>query len=128
MFTTEKTPFELGKAEIYKDGKDVTIIACGILVYQALLAAKELEKERIEATVINCHTVKPLDGKTITDAARNLVAELGWDPSFGARPLKRIIQQKIENPLAGKILSGEIQEGVAVTIDAAGKSFQIKEH
>ena len=70
VFTTEKTPFELGKAEIYKDGKDVTIIACGILVYQALLAAKELEKERIEATVMNCHTVKPLDGKTIINAVR----------------------------------------------------------
>ena len=70
VFTTEKTPFELGKAEIYKDGKDVTIIACGPLVYQALLAAKELEKERIEATVINCHTVKPLDGKTIINAVR----------------------------------------------------------
>ena len=70
VFTTEKTPFELGKAEIYKDGKDVTIIACGILVYQALLAAKELEKERIEATVLNCHTVKPLDGKTVINAAR----------------------------------------------------------
>ena len=70
VFTTEKTPFELGKAEIYKDGKDVTIIACGILVYQALLAAKELEKDRIEAMVINCHTVKPLDGKTIVNAVR----------------------------------------------------------
>ncbi|MBI2328523.1 MAG: transketolase family protein [Chloroflexi bacterium] len=70
LFTTEKTPFQLGKAEVYRDGKDVTIIACGSLVYQALLAAKELEKDGVEATVINCHTIKPLDGKTIMKAVR----------------------------------------------------------
>ncbi|MFC2035052.1 transketolase family protein [Chloroflexota bacterium] len=70
VFTTKKTPFELGKAEIYKDGEDVAIIACGPLVYQALLAAEELTKEKIEATVINCHTIKPLDGKTIMNVAK----------------------------------------------------------
>jgi len=60
---------------------------------------------------------------TLTEAARDLLAELGWDPSFGARPLKRVIQQKVENALARKILAGEIHEGDAVTVDAAGKSF-----
>ena len=70
VFTTERTHFELGKAEIYMDGKDVTIIACGILVFQVLLTAKELEEEGVEATVINCHTIKPLDGKTIKNAAK----------------------------------------------------------
>lgn len=70
LFTTEATPFELGKAEIYRDGGDIAIIACGPVLYQALLAAKELEKERIEAMVINCHTVKPLDSETIIKAAK----------------------------------------------------------
>ena len=70
VFTTEVTPFKLGKAEIYKNGKDVTIIACGPLVYQALLAARELEKEKIEAMVINCHTIKPLDSETIVKCVR----------------------------------------------------------
>jgi transketolase len=64
------TPFRLGKAEIYRDGKDVTIIACGPLVYQALLAARELEKEKIEAMVVNCHTIKPLDTETIVECAQ----------------------------------------------------------
>ncbi len=59
----------------------------------------------------------------LTDDARSLLAELGWDPSFGARPLKRIIQQKLENPLAQKILSGDIHDGDTVTVSAAGKSF-----
>ncbi len=59
----------------------------------------------------------------LTDEAAELVAELGWDPSFGARPIKRVIQQQIENALAGKILSGEIPPESHVTIEAAGKGF-----
>ena len=62
-------------------------------------------------------------GLTLAPAARDLLAELGWDPSFGARPLKRVIQQKLENPLAQKILAGDIREGDHVSVDAAGKSF-----
>lgn len=65
VITSDKTLFELGKAEIFYEGKDATIIACGPLVYEALIAAKELEKEKISVEVINCHTIKPLDGKTI---------------------------------------------------------------
>ncbi len=59
----------------------------------------------------------------LTDEAANLLAELGWDPSFGARPLKRCIQQKLENGLAERILSGEVTEGTHVVIDAEGKTF-----
>ena len=70
VFTSAKTPFKLGRAEIYREGQDVAIIACGPMVYQALLAAKKLEKEGIEATVINSHTVKPLDAATIIKAAK----------------------------------------------------------
>jgi ATP-dependent Clp protease ATP-binding subunit ClpB len=59
----------------------------------------------------------------ITDAAKALLAELGYDPTFGARPLKRVIQQKLENPLAEKILTGEITDDTVITIDGRGKSF-----
>ncbi len=65
VFTTEAMPFEIGKAQILRQGKDVTIIACGPLVYEALLAAEKLEKEGISAEVINNHTIKPMDKKTI---------------------------------------------------------------
>ncbi len=65
VFTTEQMPFEIGKAEILRGGKDVTIIACGPLVYEALLAAEKLQKEGIDVEVINNHTIKPLDKKTI---------------------------------------------------------------
>ena len=62
----------------------------------------------------------------VTDAAKSLVAELGYDPSFGARPLKRLVQQKLENALASRILAGEIADGQHVTIDAEGKSFTFR--
>ncbi len=69
VVTNNETPFEIGKAEIFKDGNDVAIIACGQMVYRAMLAAKELELHKINARVINCHTIKPLDEKTILKAA-----------------------------------------------------------
>ncbi len=65
VFTTEKTFFEIGKANILCEGKDVSIVACGPLVYEALLATKILREEGIEVEVINSHTIKPLDEKTI---------------------------------------------------------------
>lgn len=70
VMTTEKTPFKFGRAEIFWEGKDVTITACGPLVFEALLAAKELEKKGISVEVINIHTVKPLDDKTILDSVK----------------------------------------------------------
>lgn len=70
VITTEQTPFTIGKAEVYRSGKDVSIIACGVMVYEALLAAEELVKEGIDAGVINSHTIKPLDKETILSAAR----------------------------------------------------------
>ena len=59
----------------------------------------------------------------LTEAAKDLLGELGYDPSFGARPLKRLIQQKIDNALAGKLLADEINDGDHVTVDAEGKTF-----
>jgi ATP-dependent Clp protease ATP-binding subunit ClpB len=54
----------------------------------------------------------------ITDGAKNQLGERGYDPAFGARPLKRVIQQEIENPLATHILDDNFQEGDTVHIDA----------
>lgn len=70
VITTPDTPFEIGKAEIYRDGDDVSIIACGVMVYQALMAAEKLAGEGISVQVINSHTVKPIDKETILAAAR----------------------------------------------------------
>ena len=72
VFTTETTPFTPGKAEIFWQSKkpQVAIIGCGPLVYNALRAAQELEKEKIGSIVLNCHTIKPLDQKAILAVAR----------------------------------------------------------
>ena len=64
-FIPEDMPFEIGKAVVLSEGKDVTIVATGHLVWEALQAAEELEKEGISAEVINVHTIKPLDEETI---------------------------------------------------------------
>lgn len=62
--------FEIGKAIKLAEGKDVTIVANGMMVYEALEARKMLLEEGISASVINAHTVKPLDVKTIVDDAK----------------------------------------------------------
>lgn len=74
VFTTEETPFEIGKATVFREGNDAAIIACGPLVYNALIAAEELSKEGFDVRVINSHTIKPLDGKTILSAAKECEA------------------------------------------------------
>jgi transketolase len=70
VFTTEETPFEIGKAYVFDEGSDVTIIATGTMTYQALMAATTLFKDGIEAEVIHCGTIKPLDSVTIVKSAR----------------------------------------------------------
>ncbi len=62
-------------------------------------------------------------GLTVTDAARQAIAVEGYDPTYGARPLKRIIQQQLQNPLATVLLKGEIESGGRVTIDYDGENF-----
>ncbi|MBS7320180.1 MAG: transketolase family protein [Myroides sp.] len=64
-FIPEDMPFEIGKAVVLSEGTDVTIVATGHLVWEALQAAEELEKEGISAEVINIHTIKPLDEEAI---------------------------------------------------------------
>ena len=67
-FTPEEQAFEIGKAVQLQEGNDVTIVATGHLVWEALLAAEELNKKGISAEVINIHTIKPLDEKAILDS------------------------------------------------------------
>lgn len=69
-FTPEGEKFEIGKAQLLNEGKDVTLFACGHLVWEALEAAKVLEAEGISAEVINIHTIKPLDTEAIIASAR----------------------------------------------------------
>lgn len=70
VFTPADDPFVIGKAMILNEGADVSIFACGHLVWEALEAGKELFKEGISAEIINVHTIKPLDIETILKSIR----------------------------------------------------------
>ena len=70
VFHSEDFKFQIGKGEVLKEGKDVAIIANGLLVYEAVLAAEELAKDGIDAMVINMATIKPLDEELVLAAAK----------------------------------------------------------
>lgn len=66
----EDYPFEIGKANVLREGKDVAVFACGLMVNEALEAAKLLSAEGIEISVINVHTIKPIDAACVTEYAQ----------------------------------------------------------
>ncbi len=70
VITTERTPFQIGRAIVLRPGRDVTMVACGPLVYEALVAAEMLARSGIETEVINSHTLKPFDEKTLTKSVK----------------------------------------------------------
>ena len=63
---------------------------------------------------------------TLTDAAREYLAEKGYEPAFGARPLKRLIQRELQDPLALKLLAGEVREGDEVVVDASDGRIDLR--
>jgi transketolase len=70
VFTSERTPFSLKRAHILSPGKDVSIMATGIMTYQALLAAEKLYKDGIDAEVVHIPVIKPLDAITVLQSAQ----------------------------------------------------------
>ncbi len=70
VFYDESADFEIGRGKTLKDGKDVTVIATGIMVNEAMTAAAELKKQGIDAGVIDIHTIKPIDKDLIIKAAK----------------------------------------------------------
>lgn len=111
VFTTEKTPFKIGRAELFRFGNDLTLIAAGPLLYEALVAAETLSKSGIEARVINCHSVKPLDVKTIVAAAKETGAIV-----------------TIEEAQAAGGLGGSICEALSLTVPVPIERIGIQDH
>lgn len=70
VITDEDSPFEIGKANVLRDGKDAVLFANGAMVYEGLEAAKRLSGEGIDLMVVNLHTVKPLDQEAVVAAAQ----------------------------------------------------------
>ena len=73
------------------------------------LLAKQLEQQNLRLTV--------------SETARRQIASQGYDPAFGARPLKRLIQQRLQNPLATELLKGNLQEGDGLIVDYQHEMF-----
>ncbi len=117
-FTTEKTPFEIGKAQTLRDGTDVTLFTTGSLVYETLLAAQELKmKHRIDAEVINIHTIKPLDTQTIVNAARKTELVVSIEEHQVAGGLGSAIAETLSEKQPTKML----RIGVQDTFGESGK-------
>jgi transketolase len=70
LITDESTPFTFGKGEVFGEGDDVTLIACGVMVYEALKAREALAAQGVSARVVNLHTIKPIDAELIVRCAR----------------------------------------------------------
>lgn len=70
VITTSKTPFEIGKAYVYREGTDVSIVSTGLMTFQAMVAAERLAKSGISAEVVHVPTIKPLDSVTILASAK----------------------------------------------------------
>ncbi len=70
VFTTKDTPFEIGGANLIKDGSDLAIFACGIPVYESLVAANELKKSGIDVAVVDCYSIKPINKDMIEKFAK----------------------------------------------------------
>lgn len=70
IFTTKDTPFEIGKAYVFREGTDISLIATGTMTYQALAAAELLMKKGVSAEVVHVPTIKPLDQETILKSVR----------------------------------------------------------
>ncbi len=83
------------------------------LAREQLAEIAELQLERLRARLAERKLSLEL-----TDAARDVLAEAGWDPTYGARPLKRALQRLVENPLAQRLLEGEFAEGDTIRVDA----------
>lgn len=124
VFTTPETPFEIGRAEILRDGKDVSIIGCGMLLYNALIAAEELAGEGIDCEVIDSHTIKPLDEKTIIASVRKTGAVV----SVEEHQINGGLGSAIAETLARNFPTPQEFIGVQNRFGESGKPEELIEH
>ena len=124
VITSDATPFALGKAQVFRDGADVTIVACGTMVYQSLMAAEMLAKQGIEAEVINAAVIKPLDWHAIVKSAQKTGAVVTAEEGQAAGGLGGAVAEALADhcpvPLA--------RIGVNDQFGQSGKPDELLEH
>jgi transketolase len=103
IFSTEDSPFEIGKAYVLKEGNDITLLGTGTMSYQMLLAAEELEKQGIHAEVIHVPTIKPLDDElilaSIKKTGRAITAEEAQAAGGFGSAVAELLGDKMPTPI-----------------------------
>ena len=89
-----------------------------VVVFEALTREQIAEIVELQLERLRERLAERKLSLELTDAAKELLAEEGWDPAYGARPLKRVIQKSIQDPLAEMILAGNVKDGEKVVISA----------
>lgn len=106
----EDYKFELGKGILLREGKDVTILATGLEVYESLMAAELLEKDGIDAEVINIHTIKPLDSELILASAEKTRKVVTVEEHFTIGGLGTAVCELLSEHLPTKVLRIGIED------------------
>jgi transketolase len=103
IFSTEKSPFEIGKAYVLREGHDISLLGTGTMTYQLLAAAKLLEKQGVHAEVVHVPTIKPLDEETILASVRKtgrvLTAEEAQRAGGFGGVIAELLGEKLPTPL-----------------------------
>lgn len=103
IFSTEKSPFEIGRAYVLRHGHDVTLLGTGTMTYQLLVAAKLLEEQGISAEVVHVPTIKPLDEATVLESVRKtgrvVTAEEAQVAAGFGGTIAELLSEKLPTPL-----------------------------
>jgi transketolase len=124
IFTTENTPFEIGKAYVLREGRDITLFGTGIMTYECLIAARILASDGIEAEVVHVPTIKPLDSQTILASVRKtgraLTAEEAQMNGGLGGAIAELLGEQLPTPLK--------RVGMRDRFGESGKPAELLEH
>lgn len=99
VFTTDKTPFEIGKAYVLREGKDVTLFGTGMMTYECLVAARMLASDGIDVEVVHVPTIKPLDTGTIIASVRKTGRAISVEEAQAAAGLGGVLAETFADQL-----------------------------
>ena len=114
-------PFEIGKANVLREGTDVAVFACGLMVSESLEAAKLLEKDGISAAVINVHTIKPIDAACVTEWAQ----KCGKVVTVEEHSVIGGLGDAVADVLMGKVACGFHKIGINDEFGQSGKATEV---
>ncbi len=117
----EEQPFEIGKANVLREGTDVAVFATGLMVSESLAAAQLLEEQGVSAAVINVHTIKPLDEACVTEYAK----KCGRVVTVEEHSVIGGLGDAVAEALMGKVACGFQKIGVQDRFGQSGKAKEV---